>query len=333
MLDIYLITNVLYNINCKRFKKHILCVFWQNYCKKWGYITIINLPADGTLPTDIVCSHNRNRFHDTPFHHHSHHIELYLFISGNVTFFTKNEAFPLKRGYLIAIPDGVWHRAVTRDDVPYERIFLNIDIDLIKQLSTPKTDLYRCFDVSDPKEINILNLGSDAFDDYVNFCDELIPTLDKDTYGNDIHQRILLAEILLLANKVHKIKKQPRNIIPPFLEKVTHFIDENLADDLSLAAFSKHFYLNSPILTVTSSGTWDFLCTNTWPKNALSRLNSSCVPARMWPKFVQRADLATIVILFDRLINASAFRQESTEQNTNQNNRELLLKWFASKRH
>lgn len=248
MLDIYLITNVLYNINCKRFKKHILCVFWQNYCKKWGDITIINLPADGTLPTDIVCSHNRNRFHDTPFHHHSHHIELYLFISGNVTFFTKNEAFPLKRGYLIAIPDGVWHRAVTRDDVPYERIFLNIDIDLIKQLSTPKTDLYRCFDVSDPKEINILNLGSDAFDDYVNFCDELIPTLDKDTYGNDIHQRILLAEILLLANKVHKIKKQPRNIIPPFLEKVTHFIDENLADDLSLAAFSKHFYLNSTYL-------------------------------------------------------------------------------------
>ncbi len=205
---------------------------------------IHNLPFDGTLPTDIVCSHNRNRFHDSPFHQHSDHIELYLFMAGDATFYTKKQAFPLKRGYLLAIPNGVWHRAVTHDSSPYERIFLNISVPLIKALSTTQTDLFRCFKTNNDDEIRIYTLNETTFDRFVSLCDQLISTLNQTHFGNDISQRILLSQILLLVNQIRQIKQPPQNIIPPFLEKVTHFIDDNLAKDLSLATFGQHFYLN-----------------------------------------------------------------------------------------
>lgn len=205
---------------------------------------IIDLPLDGTLPTDIVCSHNRSRHHDSPFHQHTDHIELILFISGDVTFYTPHKAFPVKPGYLIAIPNGVWHRVVTKSADPYERIFLNIKVSLIDELSTSKTDLFDCFRTNNGKEVNILHPNQDLFDDYISFCDQLISTLDKNNYGNDIKQRILLAQILLIANEVHPVKKQPKNIMPPVLDKVTSYIDNNLGNDLSLAAFAEEFFMN-----------------------------------------------------------------------------------------
>ncbi|KRK88763.1 AraC family transcriptional regulator [Lentilactobacillus sunkii] len=205
---------------------------------------IIDLPLDGTLPTDIVCSHNRSRHHDSPFHQHTDHIELILFISGDVTFYTPHKAFPIKPGYLIAIPNGVWHRVVTKNADPYERIFLNIKVNLIDELSTPKTNLFDCFKTSSAKDVNILNPDQDFIDDYIGFADQIISSLNKNSYGNDVKIRILLSQILLLANKIQPVKEQPKNVMPPFLEKVTSFIDENLAKNLSLSAFADQFFMN-----------------------------------------------------------------------------------------
>ncbi|GAA2970875.1 AraC family transcriptional regulator [Lentilactobacillus parakefiri] len=212
---------------------------------------IIDLPLDGTLPTDVVCSHNRSRHHDSPFHQHTDHIELILFISGDVTFYTPHKAFPIKPGYLIAIPNGVWHRVVTKNADPYERIFLNIKVSLINELSTPNTNLLDCFKTNKSEDVNILNPTQDFIDDYIGFCDQLIPTLDKNEYGDDVKTRILLSQILLLANKVRPIKNQPKNVMPPFLEEVTSFIDENLANNLSLAAFADQFFMNPNYLDRT----------------------------------------------------------------------------------
>ena len=105
-------------------------------------------------------------------------------------------------------------------------------------------DLFDCFKTQDNKDVNILNLNQDFIDDYIAFCDQLIPTLDKTEYGSDVRARILLSQILLIANEVHPVKDQPKNIMPPFLEKVTSFIDDNLAGDLSLSAFADEFFMN-----------------------------------------------------------------------------------------
>lgn len=212
-------------------------------------MNIIDMPADGTINEDVVCAHNQSRYHDTPFHQHSNHYELYLFLAGNATFWTRASAYPMKRGYLVAIPNGHWHRAVTNDDSLYERIFLNIRTNLVKDFSTFDTDLSTCFKVDKSKEINILKLNETDLSEFVSLCDKLIAVLDQPTvFGNDIRERILLSDILLLINRVDNITNQPQNIIPALLQNMIRFIDTNLANDLSLSAISQHFYLNQSYL-------------------------------------------------------------------------------------
>ncbi|MCT3400685.1 AraC family transcriptional regulator [Lentilactobacillus hilgardii] len=208
----------------------------------------IKLPVDGTLKEDVVCFHNRNKYHDSPFHQHPSHYELYLFISGNTTFYTKTTAYPMKPGYLVAIPNGHWHRAVTNGSTTYERIFLNINTRLVKELSTSNTDLSACFFADPDKEVSIRTLTEDEMNKFKSLCHQLITILGDSNYANDIRERILLTRILLLANTVDKIDKEPENVIPSLLQQMTQFIDTNLSGDLSLTAFSKHFYLSQAYL-------------------------------------------------------------------------------------
>ncbi|MFD1124183.1 helix-turn-helix domain-containing protein [Lentilactobacillus raoultii] len=213
-------------------------------------MNIVDMPADGTIIEDVVCSHNSNRFHDSPFHQHSNHYELYAFLAGNVTFWTRSSAYPMVRGYLVAIPNGHWHRAVTNDDSLYERIFINIRVDLVKQLSTFKTDLSKCFQPDASSEVNLLKLNEDQLSYFVSLSDKLADVLNHqdDTFGNDIREEVLLSEILLLINQVAHVKNQLQNIIPPLLQKMIQFVDDHLTGDLSLSTISQHFYLNQSYL-------------------------------------------------------------------------------------
>lgn len=210
---------------------------------------IVDMPADGTIIKDVVCAHNQSRYHDTPFHQHSNHYEIYAFLAGNATFWTRSSAYPMKPGYLVAIPSGHWHRAVTNDDSLYERIFLNIRVSLVKQFSTFDTDLSKCFSIDKSNEVNILKLNEADLKEFVALCDKLIKVLDSpNDFGNDIRERILLSDILLLVNRVDNINNQPQNIIPPLLQDMIRFIDNNMANNLSLSAISQHFFLNQSYL-------------------------------------------------------------------------------------
>lgn len=213
-------------------------------------MNIVDMPADGTIIKDVVCAHNRSRYHDTPFHQHSDHYELYLFLGGNTTFWTRSSAYPMKRGYLFAIPNGHWHRAVTNDDTLYERLFINIRVNLVKQLSTYKTDLSKCFQLDSSEDVNILKLTEDQLTEFVSLSDKLMKALNQDVneFGADVQERVLLSEILLLVNQVAHIKDQPQNIIPTLLQDMIRFVDEHLTGNLSLSRISQHFYLNQSYL-------------------------------------------------------------------------------------
>lgn len=208
----------------------------------------VKLPLDGTLTKDIVCFHNRDKNHDSPFHQHSDHYELYLFVGGDATFYTKSAAYPLVPGDLIAIPNGHWHRAVTTSSAFYERVFLNINVNLVNRLSSSKTDLSKCFYLFKDQEVSIRKLTDEQLTTYLALIHKLIASLEGDAYGSDLNQRILITQILLLTNTVDQVKQAPTNIIPSQLSQIIEFIDTHLRNDLSLAVLSKYFYVSPTYL-------------------------------------------------------------------------------------
>lgn len=206
----------------------------------------LDLPLDGTIKYDIVCLHKIDQHqYDMPFHRHTVY-ELELYISGDINLITDKSTYHMQNGYLTLVPPGVWHRTTTVDtSIPYERIVLNIKPSIIDSISTAQTNLAQCFFKDGPTNIQVLKLDSTQMTRYIKFCHQLIPIINSTEFGTDIRRRNLLAEIMLITNDAARSKQASlKNIIPPLIKRITAYVDANIANDLTLAAFSKYFFLN-----------------------------------------------------------------------------------------
>lgn len=205
----------------------------------------LNLPIDGTIDYDIVCLHKLDKHYSMPFHKHKGY-ELELYISGNVNLITDKSTYHMQSGFLTLVPPGVWHRTVSVDEsTPYERIVLNLKKDLLSQISTRQTNLADCFYKNNLSGITILRLNSEEMSKYIKLCHTLIPIITSTDFGADVRRYCLLSEILLIANKDISINSQNlANIIPTLITQLTEYVDKNLANNLSLTAFSNDFFLN-----------------------------------------------------------------------------------------
>lgn len=209
-----------------------------------------DFPLDGTIDQDIVCFHHRDRHHASPFHHHIDHIELFLFLSGDVEFFSKKVNIRLHRGDLVMIPSGVWHRAYTLSDNPYERVFINIRNEKVQELSTSSTNLMDCFNqVPKGWDLSVIKLSNSELDYFVNLCHQVIALFPTHNYGKDVQFNILQAQLLLLANQAIVGKKAGEvNSQPNRLQKLLDYIDTNLDQNLDLNHLATLMYLNPDYL-------------------------------------------------------------------------------------
>ncbi|NLR09895.1 MULTISPECIES: helix-turn-helix domain-containing protein [Lactobacillaceae] len=206
----------------------------------------LDLPLDSTIKYDIVCLHKSDHQYSMPFHKHTG-FELELYISGDINLITDKLTYHMEPGFLTLIPPGVWHRTMTVHDViPYERIVLNLKPNVIDQLSTSETNLADCFYVNGKNDINILKLDAQQMSTYVSLCHQLIPIIDASDYGSDIKRKALIAQIMLIANTASPFNRpDKKNMIPSLIKQITEFVDLNLSGDLTLSAFSSHFFLTS----------------------------------------------------------------------------------------
>lgn len=209
-----------------------------------------DFPLDGTIEQDIVCFHHIDNHHASPFHKHDHHIELFLFLNGDVKYFTKKTSFKLKPGDFVMVPPGVWHRANTMTNKKYERVFINIKVSKIKELSTKKTDLFGCFiPKNNFADVNVLKLTRDEQRSFINHCHQIIAELGRNDYGHDIRLNILQAQILLGVNGAFKGKKwEDIKSEPTRIQKILDYIDAHVDQDLKLADIAQEFYLNPDYL-------------------------------------------------------------------------------------
>lgn len=210
-----------------------------------------DFPLDGTIDQDIVCFHHRDNFHNNPLHRHRDHVEIYLFLGGDVLYLTKKMSFKPHPGDLVITPANVWHQANTVTDKVYDREFINIRLSKIRELSTPKTDLMKAFTLPKPAlDVKVVKLNKSETNQFSNLLQQLITRLGTpDRYGNDVLLNCLQAEILLftnhlvLANDTEEVSYQPNR-----LQQILDYIDNNLGADLRINTVAQHFYLSAGYL-------------------------------------------------------------------------------------
>lgn len=215
------------------------------------------------------------------FHNHDFY-EIYFFISGKVTYIIEGKSYNAKPGDIFLINNREVHKPVMEYGCVYERIVIWIDPDFIKRNSTETTNLSSCFDSTLKSKQNLLrpstnmqtmirstvsrleqvctdnaengsfgNSGSHASNvsfgnsaSHAGFTD----FGNKGGFGIDILGNIYLIELLTYLNMAYfdsyKESIQDDIIFNRKISDIIHYINNNLAEPLSLDMLSKKFYIS-----------------------------------------------------------------------------------------
>lgn len=205
------------------------------------------------LDQNIICEYKNAQSlisESLVFHNHDGY-EIYLFLGGNVNYYTENNGKKLERGDMILTTPYAFHGSVLVNSNVYDRIVINIKESYFRNLSSPKTSLSDCFFRVDAADLNLLHLSEDEIHYFSEITSLLQKELKMHSWGDDIMVNALLSQILVIINR-RIASSQPQEyfgIMPDFLAETFAYIDEHLCDEITLQQIADHVHHNGTYLS------------------------------------------------------------------------------------
>ncbi len=201
------------------------------------------------LSAEVICHYKKTYGYQTYKYHRHNGYEVYLFLDGNIRFYRESNCYNLSAGDMLIIPPGTAHRIDSLDNGYYERIVLNVKRSAFDRISSEKSDLLSCFDISS-QNTNPIHLNTEDCQKIILLSQNLSNAISSEEFGSDILADSYLTQLLLFVNQYslgNRVSKP--NIMPKVVKEVMKYIDANLAGDLSLTRLSEVFYLNSTYIS------------------------------------------------------------------------------------
>ena len=176
--------------------------------------------------------------------------EIYYSISGGKQFLIDNCFYDIQDGDLFMINQFESHYLSQVDKQKHERIIVSIDPDYLKQISTPFTDLDRCFHFRETEMPHRLHLSAEEQRRFLYYIHRFP---DNTGLGEDVLDRAVFLELMVFLNRA--FDKRCRSAesgedentaaYHAQVDDILSYINTHIQDDLSLNALSSHFYLSS----------------------------------------------------------------------------------------
>lgn len=202
------------------------------------------------IHTEILCEHKKAKGYQTyPYHRHNGY-EIFLFLSGNVLLYIDNECYRMIPGDIIIIPPVSRHRIVSLDDQIYERIIINIKQSAAEKLSTSHTDLFACFYSCLKRKAHYRIWRSMTV-----HCSLTMQTSYRMLYPQRSMVQMLRrisfpARFFYLSTGTTILLLLLVGILcPPLVKNIMKYIQNNLAERLTLERLAKEFFLNGTYLS------------------------------------------------------------------------------------
>lgn len=176
--------------------------------------------------------------------------EIYYSISGGKQFLIDNCFYDIRPGDIFMINQFESHYLSQIDTETHERIIVSIDPEYLKQVSTPDTDLSRCFHfrgTAFPHRLHLSPEEQRRFLYYIHrFPDNAGP-------GEDILDHAVFLELMVFLNRAFERRctssssagDDSRTANHEQVDEILSYINSHIQDDLSLDRLSAHFYLSS----------------------------------------------------------------------------------------
>lgn len=180
------------------------------------------------------------------YHYHDFH-KLIWFISGEVEYHIEGKSYQLEPHDILLINKGEIHKPFVDFNTIYERYVFYISGEYLEEHSESDSRLDLCFQTAAREQSNVVRLSpAKSRSLYENV--KLIENVNcENAYGKDMYSRILFLKLMIELNRCcignpevfHKTARYDKKIV-----EMLHYINENLAKDLTIETLSSKFYMS-----------------------------------------------------------------------------------------
>ena len=205
------------------------------------------------LDRDVICElkNAENHIPESLLFHNHDGCEIYLFLNGDVNYYTESNGKKLERGDLILTRAYAFHGSVLVSPALHDRIVINIRESVLSGLGSPETDLSECFLRTPSCELNLLHLEEDDIRRFTELARQLQAELLKHPWGSDVMSRALLQQLLVMIGRLTVIDRPQENpgIMPDFLAETFSYIEDHLCEEITLKQLAEHVHHNGTYLS------------------------------------------------------------------------------------
>jgi AraC-like DNA-binding protein/mannose-6-phosphate isomerase-like protein (cupin superfamily) len=200
------------------------------------------------VSSDFEFFHYKNEaLLDVPYHNHDFY-EIYLFLSGEVTYIIEGKSYQLRAGDIILINNKELHKPNIKTGIPYERIVIWVSPNFIKSLNALGENLTMCFESTSKNRYNLLRPNPQI----LSYIKEIISRMETVcghlSYGSTILKNVYLTELIVYLNRAYlNTNIEDIKVDITYNSKISNivrYINEHLGEDLSLDNLSTKFYIS-----------------------------------------------------------------------------------------
>ena len=208
-------------------------------------------PQNAASQRDIVrlgfeVQHNKTLGAPSGSLHHHDFYEVYLLISGSVTYCVEGQLIELTPGDLLLISPQELHQVFLRpDNRVYERFVLWIKPQLVKHLSSEQSALDSVLRFSRPGYRNKFCTTAEEYQHIRSLLQQLHQETTQNRFGSDLLHESLLTQILVAINRLAEDVSaihadHPSNNITQMVD----YINRHYNEPITLDTLSELFYLS-----------------------------------------------------------------------------------------
>lgn len=180
------------------------------------------------------------------YHYHDFH-KLIWFIKGDVEYHIEGKSYKLEPYDILLVHQGEIHKPFVDFSTSYERYVFYISSEFLEEHSEEGSDLNLCFRMAKKEQGNVIRLSAPESGMLFETVKLLEAAQKEPAYAKEMYSRILFLKLLIELNRCcirnpevfHKTARYDKKVV-----EMIHYINENLAGDLSIEALSARFYLS-----------------------------------------------------------------------------------------
>lgn len=180
-------------------------------------------------------------------HYHDFY-KLVVFLSGKGIYYIDGAAYELRPWDILLINRDMLHKPEIDPSQPYKRIILWLSPDFVTQLGEQQTDLAACFQQSAQKRFHRLRPTQEQVTVLQPLLQQLSAAAQKKAPDDELFCRALLTQLLIGVNRLAAApavqEYKERAVRDKTIGQILHYVDANLAEDLSVETLAARSFLS-----------------------------------------------------------------------------------------